>query len=72
MGTRNTRVPEGRHTMAHTYANTFVHCIFSTKERANTIPDARREQLWAYMIGIARNEGFAVIATGGTATHVTL
>lgn len=36
--------------MAHTYANTFVHCIFSTK------------QLWAYMIGIARNEGFALIS----------
>lgn len=48
--------------MAHTYANTFVHCIFSTKERANTIPDAKREQLWAYMIGIARNEGFALIS----------
>ena len=56
--------------MAHTYANNFVHCIFSTKERANTIPDDRREQLWAYLIGIAKNEGFVVMAAGGTANHV--
>ncbi|HYG99703.1 MAG TPA: transposase [Terriglobales bacterium] len=56
--------------MAHTYANNFVHCVFSTKERANTIPEARREQLWAYLVGVAKNEGFSVLAACGTANHV--
>jgi putative transposase len=56
--------------MAHTYVNNFVHCIFSTKERANIIPDNKREQLWAYFTGIAKNADFATLAVGGTANRV--
>ncbi len=56
--------------MAHTYANNFVHCIFSTKERANTIRDDKREQLWAYFTGIAKHAGFSTLSVGGTANHV--
>ncbi|MGH9590362.1 MAG: IS200/IS605 family transposase [Terracidiphilus sp.] len=58
--------------MAHTYANNFIHCVFSTKERRSLIPAARAAELYAYLDGIARGEGFSLIAAGGTANHVHL
>ncbi|MGA8087390.1 MAG: IS200/IS605 family transposase [Terracidiphilus sp.] len=58
--------------MAHTYANIFIHCVFSTKDRRSLIPAARKAELYAYMGGIAHGEGFSLIAAGGTANHVHL
>jgi len=46
----------------------YVHCVFSTKGRAQLIRDP--EPLWAYMRGIARNCGFEIIEIGGTSNHV--
>jgi len=51
--------------MPHTYANNFVHCVFSTKERRPLIPTARTAELYAYLGSIARGEGFSLIAAGG-------
>jgi REP element-mobilizing transposase RayT len=56
--------------MAHTYANNFIHCVFSTKDRQSLIPADRMAELYAYLGGIARGEGFSLIASGGTANHV--
>lgn len=58
--------------MAHTYANNIIHCVFSTKDRRSLIPAARTAELYAYLGGIARGEGFSLIAAGGTANHVHL
>jgi len=58
--------------MAHTYASNFIHCVFSTKERRLLIPAARAAELYAYLGGIARGEGFSLIAAGGTANHIHL
>jgi REP element-mobilizing transposase RayT len=58
--------------MAHTYASNFIHCVFSTKERRSLIPAARTAELYAYLGGIARGEGYSLIAAGGTANHVHL
>jgi putative transposase len=58
--------------MAHTYAANFIHCIFSTKDRCPLIPDTRTAELYAYLGGIARGEGFSLIAAGGTANHLHL
>jgi REP element-mobilizing transposase RayT len=58
--------------MPHTYANIFVHCVFSTKERRPLIPVARTTELHAYLGGIARGEGLSLIAAGGTANHLHL
>ena len=58
--------------MAHTYASNFIHCVFSTKDRRSLIPAARTTELYAYLGGIARGEGFSLIAAGGTANHVHL
>jgi REP element-mobilizing transposase RayT len=58
--------------MAHTYASNFIHCIFSTKDRRSMIPADRARELYAYLGGIARGEGFSLIAAGGTANHIHL
>jgi len=58
--------------MAHTYANNFIHCIFSTKERRPLIAADRMTGLHAYLGGIARSEGFTLIEAGGTANHIHL
>jgi REP element-mobilizing transposase RayT len=58
--------------MAHTYANIFIHCVFSTKDRHPLIPAARAAELYAYLGGIARGEGFSIIAAGGTENHIHL
>lgn len=58
--------------MAHTYANNFIHCVFSTKDRRSLIPSDRAAELYAYLGGIARGEGLSLIAAGGTANHVHL
>jgi len=57
--------------MAHTYANNFIHCVFSTKDRRLLIPAARTAELYATW-RIARGEGFSLIAAGGMANHVHL
>ena len=58
--------------MSHTYASNFVHCVFSTKDRAASIPAKRVPELYAYLDGIAKGEGFSLAAVGGTANHVHL
>ena len=56
--------------MSHTYCTNLVHCVFSTKDRINLIPDEVRERLYAYLFGIARNVNMEILALGGTANHV--
>ena len=58
--------------MAHTYANNFIHCVFSTKDRRALIPAARTTELHAYLGGIARDEGFLLMVAGGTENHIHL
>jgi len=56
--------------MAHTYISNLIHCVFSTKERRETIHPDWRAQLWSYIGGIARNNGFQALAVGGTGNHL--
>jgi REP element-mobilizing transposase RayT len=58
--------------MAHTYPNILIHCIFSTKQRRNSIPDDLREKLSMYFVGIGKAHGLSVLCTGGTANHCHL
>jgi len=46
------------------------HCVFSTKERRNTIVPEIQPRLWAYMGGVAKEHGFKALAVGGTQDHV--
>jgi putative transposase len=58
--------------MAHAYSGQYVHCVFSTKGRTETIPLELQSKLRGYMTGTAQNLNTGVIATGGTANHVHL
>jgi putative transposase len=58
--------------MAHTYCSALFHCVFSTKDRRPFIPPETEERLWAYMGGIARENGIRALAIGGSADHVHL
>ena len=56
--------------MSHTHASNLVHCVFSTKGRANLIehPDS----LCRYISGIAHAKHITLLAAGGTANHLHL
>jgi len=54
--------------MSHTHASVLVHCVFSTKNRANTIPDC--ESLWRYLAVLAKDNKVPLLAAGGTTNHV--
>src|ERR1035438_193642 len=56
--------------MSHTYVFDLVHCVFSTKERRNAILPEKLSELWSYLGGIARNNGFKAVAIGGTENHI--
>ena len=58
------------HAMSHTHASVLVHCVFSTKQRANLISDP--EALWRYLAVVARDKKITLLAAGGTANHVHL
>ena len=52
----------------HTLACNLVHCVFSTKDRANLIPEP--ERLRQYLTGIARAKNIPLLAAGGTRNHL--
>src|SRR6266487_4401994 len=55
--------------MAHKYPNILIHLVFSTKDRANLIPNELLPRLAKYLAGIGRNHGIPVLAAGGTSNH---
>jgi REP element-mobilizing transposase RayT len=56
--------------VAHTYSSSLFHCVWSTKERRPLITADLRERLWAYLGGIARQNGMKALAVGGVEDHV--
>ena len=56
--------------MSHSYSSNRVHVIFSTKERRPCLSDDFQPKLWAYMAGIAKNQGFQAVVIGGVRNHV--
>ena len=56
--------------MPHALTSNLVHCIFSTKERVNSIPDP--VELGRYLGGVAREKHIPLILAGGTSNHVHL
>ena len=56
--------------MPHTYVSDLVHCVFSTKQRKKMIPTAMQSELWSFIGGIARQNGFKALIVGGTEDHL--
>ena len=58
--------------MAQTFAQIFLHIIFSTKERRASLKEAWRNELFAYMGGIVRSLGGKALLINGVGDHVHL
>jgi REP element-mobilizing transposase RayT len=58
--------------MANTYTCLHYHVIFSTKNREGWITADLESRIWAYLGGIARDNGIAPLQIGGTEDHVHL
>jgi putative transposase len=56
--------------MSHTYVSSLVHCVFSTKNRRDLIGPEIQSDLWSFLGGIARKNGFKALMVGGTENHV--
>jgi REP element-mobilizing transposase RayT len=56
--------------MPHALTSNLLHCVFSTKERANLIPDP--QALGRYLGGVAREKNIPLLIAGGTSNHVHL
>ena len=63
--------PEGG-ILAHSFARIAIHVVVSTKNRRNLIPPNKLQELFAYIIGIARNKRIPLLAVGGMPNHVHL
>ncbi len=55
--------------MANSYTSLFIHTIFSTHNREPVLISGLRDQLWAYMGGIARENKIKAVSIGGTVDH---
>jgi REP element-mobilizing transposase RayT len=58
--------------MANTYTSLHYHVIFSTKNRQPFLAEAIRDRVFAYLGGIARENGMNALEVGGVADHVHL
>jgi REP element-mobilizing transposase RayT len=58
--------------MAHTFTSLHYHAVFSTKGRANLIPQDNLARVHAYLAGIIRNIGGEAVTVGGTTDHAHL
>ena len=58
--------------MANTYTSLHYHVVFSTKNRHPFLGEAIRERVFAYLGGIARENGMDALEIGGVADHVHL
>ena len=54
--------------MPHALTSNLLHCVFSTKDRANSIPDP--DALARYMGGVAREKKVPLLIAGGTHNHL--
>ncbi len=56
--------------MPHALTSNLLHCVFSTKDRANSIPDP--QALGRYLGGVAREKNIPLLMAGGTNNHLHL
>jgi REP element-mobilizing transposase RayT len=56
--------------MSHTYAQSVIHVVFSTKDRRKAISPELQPRVWSYAAGICKNLGILVHAVGGIEDHI--
>ncbi len=58
--------------VGHTFADVFVHLVWSTKNRQLFIDESVQKRLYDYIGGIVRSDRATMIASGGTIDHIHL
>lgn len=58
--------------MPQSLSKVYIHLVFSTKGRTDTIPKARLKEIHAYLAQILNNNNCSAISVGGIANHVHL
>jgi putative transposase len=58
--------------MANAFRALNVHCVFSTKGRTPVLTPEIRPRLWAFMGGIANQNGIRPLCIGGMSDHAHL
>jgi REP element-mobilizing transposase RayT len=58
--------------MSHTYAASFFHVVFRTRDNHRWISPDLRDDMFSFMGGILREGKCALLAAGGTEDHVHL
>ena len=56
--------------MSQSLTKIYIHLVFSTKGRMDTIPEAHLTEVHAYVAGILNNQGCPAIQVGGTLNHI--
>ena len=56
--------------MPHSHTQITLHVIYSTKDRAKSIPRGSQRRLWEFIGGICRNLGIIALEIGGVEDHV--
>jgi REP element-mobilizing transposase RayT len=56
--------------MPHSFISSYMHCVFSTRGRLALITPELEPRLWAYIGGIARENGMKAVAIGGMEDHL--
>jgi REP-associated tyrosine transposase len=56
--------------MSHSCSRNTIHLVFSTKDRAKTITPQLQPKLYAFIVGICKNENIYVLAIGGAQDHI--
>jgi putative transposase len=58
--------------MSHSCSRNTIHLVFSTKDRAKTITPQLQPKLYAFIVGICKNENIYVLAIGGAQDHIRI
>jgi putative transposase len=55
--------------MSHSYANNYVHAVFSTKGRISCITPDREKRLYPFLRAVGEKHGIPLISAGGMPDH---
>lgn len=56
--------------MSQTLAKNYLHLVFSTKGRTDTLPKRHLAEVHAYMAGILKQNKCPALCVGGTSNHI--
>jgi putative transposase len=58
--------------MSHSYSNIYVHAVYSTKDRKDSIPSEFEKRLYSFIASVAHGNKIPLLAAGGMPDHTHL